>query len=134
MSAWLRLRPYDDAVEALPVLAQRYVLVALTNGNRDFVERLLSNTGLRPYFKRLLTADMAGAYKPSPKVYHLVRELGVEPRDAALVSSNPWDVAGAGAAGLKTCYVDRYGLPLEELDVVPDVVVKSLRELLSLEI
>jgi hypothetical protein len=38
-------------------------------------------------------------------------------------------VAGAGAAGLTPIYVNRYGLPHEELGVVARIEVRDLREL-----
>ena len=131
LESWLRLRPFDEVPRALPRLASRFTVVALTNGDREMVERLLMNAGLRIYFTEILSADRVGTFKPSPRVYLMVRDLGVDPRDSMFVSSNPWDIAGAGYAGLRTCYVNRYGLPLEELDVTPDITVGSLEDLAS---
>jgi FMN phosphatase YigB (HAD superfamily) len=45
------------------------------------------------------------------------------------VSSNPWDVAGALNAGLKAIYLNRRGLPTEELGPEPALVVRDLDEL-----
>jgi 2-haloacid dehalogenase len=129
MGAWLRLRPHGDVPEGLTRLAERFELVALTNGDREMVDALLSNTGLRRFFADLLTAEEVGVYKPSPKIYALVERLGVSRSEVGLVSSNPWDVAGAGAAGLTPIYVNRYGLPHEELGVVARIEVRDLREL-----
>jgi 2-haloalkanoic acid dehalogenase, type II len=129
MGAWLRLRPYGDVPEALARLAERFKLVTLTNGDREMVDALLSNTGLRGFFADLLTADEVGIYKPSPKVYALVERLGVSRSEVGFVSSNPWDVAGAGAAGLTPIFVNRHGLPQEELGIVARVEVRDLREL-----
>ncbi len=129
MVAWLRLRPHDDVPEALARLAGRFKLVALTNGDREMVDALLINTGLRGFFADLLTADEVGVYKPSPRIYWLVERLGSSRSEVGLVSSNPWDVAGAGAAGLTPIYVNRYRLPQEELGIPAKIEVRDLREL-----
>ncbi|MDJ0273996.1 MAG: haloacid dehalogenase type II [Nitrososphaerota archaeon] len=129
MEAWLNLRPHEDAVEALPELARRFRLVALTNGDRGMVDELLRNTGLRKHFTELLSAEMVRVYKPSPRVYGLVDRFGVARSEVGFVSSNPWDLAGAGAAGLFTVYLNRYNLPMEELGVEARIEVRDLKEL-----
>lgn len=57
-------------------------------------------------------------YKPDPRVYeHLVRKVrgksgSLEEADREgiwLVSGNAFDIVGARACGLKTCWVDRSG-------------------------
>ncbi len=121
VEAWTVLEPYPD-VEALGTI-KGHRLVALTNGDRDMVNKTLDRTGVGKYLDGVYTSDMAGTFKPSPRIYRLVEE------GSLLVSSNPWDVAGAHHAGLRTCYLDRHGLPMEELDVRPTIVVKSLYEL-----
>jgi 2-haloacid dehalogenase len=42
------------------------------------------------------------------------------------VSSNGWDVAGAGAFGFPTVWVNRQGTPPEALGVVPGLEVRDL--------
>ncbi len=121
VEAWTMLEPYPD-VEALGAIRE-HRLVALTNGDRDMVDRTLGRTGVGRYLDGAYTSDMAGTFKPSPRIYRLVEE------GSLLVSSNPWDIAGAHHAGLRTCYLDRHGLPMEELDVRPTMVVRSLYEL-----
>lgn len=129
LEAWLRLRPHPDVPKALPKLASRYTVVALTNGDVDMVDELLRNAGIRHHFAAIFSAEEAGVYKPSPRMYSLVARLGVQLGEVALVSSNPWDAAGAANAGLVAVYVNRHGLPPEELDAAPHLVVGDLEEL-----
>ncbi|MCU7788884.1 haloacid dehalogenase type II [Pyrobaculum sp. 3827-6] len=129
LEAWLRLRPHPDVPGALARLASRYTVVALTNGDVDMVDELLRGAGVRHHFAAILSAEEAGVFKPSPRVYGLVARLGVQLGEVALVSSNPWDAAGAANAGLKAVYVNRHGLPPEELDAAPHLVVRDLEEL-----
>lgn len=101
----------------------------MTNGDVDMANELLRNAGVRHHFAAILSAEEVGVYKPSPRVYGLVARLGVQLREVALVSSNTWDAAGAANAGLRAVYVNRRGLPPEELDAAPHLVVGDLEEL-----
>ena len=77
-------------------------------------------------------------FKPDPKVYRfLAEEVGKKVPDEMgeiwLVSSNPFDIVGARAVGMKTAWVDREGrgwidalVPLEEGQ--PSVIVNRLEE------
>jgi len=53
---------------------------------------------------------------------------------AYLVSSNPFDIAGARNAGMGAIYVDRHGLPEDPLAPPPNYVVSSIGEILGLPI
>ena len=48
------------------------------------------------------------------------------------VSCNAWDAVGAKWFGYRTFWVDRYGLPYEEIGPAPDASGSDLRSLLSL--
>jgi len=44
----------------------------------------------------------------SPGIYrHLLAQAGTEPPAALLVSCNPFDIAGAGATGMRTAWCKR---------------------------
>jgi 2-haloacid dehalogenase len=60
---------------------------------------------------------------------HAAGRLDRSVGDCRLVSSNAWDVAGAGAAGMRTAWVNRRNDPPEELGADPDVELASLAEL-----
>ena len=117
MEAWFHVTPFDDAEPALRVLADRGLTLAiLSNGTPAMLGRLVATTGLAGYFRRLLSVDAAQSYKPDPLVYALIeRELGGRPEETLFVSSNFWDVAGARAYGLRVCWVNRGGVPPEQL-------------------
>src|SRR5215210_5769924 len=71
-----------------------------------------------------------GAYKPSPETYrHAARRLGRSIVEVRLVSSNPFDVVGAEAAGMRAAWVDRSGGPFDTLGSPPEIVVATLTEL-----
>ena len=68
----------------------------------------------------------------SPLVYDLaVRAFGLPASEILFVSSNAWDVAGAGAYGFMTCWCNRTNMPADELDVTPDYEVDRLDAILE---
>ena len=97
---------YDGALETLRVLATRYRLGALTNGNADF-ERL----GLDRYFSFGFSAADVGASKPHPAMFEAaLRRTGVPASAAAHVGDHPiHDVEGARAVGMRAIWVNYHG-------------------------
>lgn len=125
---WLELEPYGDA-RGLCRLAGRHALYVLTNGARRSVEALLARAGLSGCLAGTYTAEAVRRYKPAPEVYRgFMRWAGVG-EGAYLVSSNPFDVAGAKNAGMRAIYLNRHGAPPDPLGPPPDHVVRSLDEL-----
>jgi 2-haloacid dehalogenase len=125
------LECFPDAVPGLQRLAQAgHTLVVCSNGTPAMLEALLGNAGLRGYFRALVSVDEVRAFKPAPQVYHhLARRLGRPPGAVRLVSSNPFDVLGAQAAGMPTVWLDRSGGLFDTLGPPPAVVVRALTEL-----
>jgi 2-haloacid dehalogenase len=117
-----------DGVRALAGLGGR--LVTLSNGSASVAQGLLERAGLRDHFERLLSVEDAGIWKPAPGAYaYALRQCGVEPADAMLVAVHPWDVDGAGRAGLTTAWLNRSGGPYPRYFRRPDVEASSLTEL-----
>lgn len=129
MEAWLHLPPFPDVKATLPKL-QGYALAVLSNGSPRMLEEVLANSGLKPSFRWVFSADAAKTYKPSPKVYALGPEgMGLSKEAILFVSSNGFDVAGAKAFGFPVCWLNRAGAFLDELGLEPDMVVRSFEEL-----
>lgn len=129
MAAYLHLSPFPEVADALEALSG-YRLVVLSNGTRAMLEEAFRHAGLRDRFADLLTVEAVRVYKPSPRVYRLAWEsLGLAREEVGFVSSNPFDVMGARAAGLWTCWVNRRGAPMDELGVEPDLTVPTLDSL-----
>ena len=117
----------DDTLEALKARAK---LAILSNGTPAMLQAVIANSGLRTTFDAVLSVDPAGIFKPAPRVYQLAADhLGMPKEEIGFVSSNGWDAAGAKAFGFQVFWVNRAALPIEELDVRPDAVLKTLGEL-----
>ncbi len=123
MQVYIDLRPYADAIEGLKSLGSRYKLVALSNGEQWYLEKLLvSNVPVE--FDAIISVDQVGAFKPAPGIYRkAVQRLGCEPGEIMMVAAHAFDILGAQACGFRAAYVNRYKLPTEDSEYQPDIIV-----------
>ncbi|MEM7133323.1 MAG: haloacid dehalogenase type II [Chloroflexota bacterium] len=129
MEVWKSLLPFPEVIAGLERLTSRYQLVALSNGNRWFLEHLAQNQ-IKWDFDAIFSVQSAGAFKPHPGVYRLAAQhIGLEVNECLMVSANSFDVMGARACGYRAAYVNRYDLPYEESVYQPDYTVKDFTEL-----
>ncbi|MGV9566709.1 haloacid dehalogenase type II [Streptomyces sp. NPDC003480] len=99
-----------DGVRALRAAGHR--LVTLTNGSADTTRAVLEGAGLGDCFETHLDVEGAGSWKPAPAAYaYALRTVGAPAAQAMLVSVHPWDVDGAGRAGLSTAWLRRTPVP-----------------------
>ncbi|MGS0891538.1 haloacid dehalogenase type II [Burkholderia stagnalis] len=104
--AWHRLDPWPDSVAALNRLKQRAIIAPLSNGNIRLMVDIAKHAGLP--WDAILGAEVAHAYKPSPKVYtEAVEILGIAPGELCLVAAHNGDLAAARRLGLSTAFVLR---------------------------
>jgi 2-haloacid dehalogenase len=127
------LEPFADAIPGLEGLREAgYAMAVFSNGTPAMLDAVIENAGLRTYFDEIVSVDEVQAYKPAPAVYrHLAGRLGRPVGEVRLVSSNPFDVVGAGAVGLRAAWVARAGGVFDPLGPAPDVTVGSLTELVG---
>ena len=105
-------------------------VVALTNTPLASLERGLAAAGIDHLFDRLLTVEAVGRFKPAPEVYrYALAVTDVEPSEGWMVAAHDWDLAGAGAVGMRTAFLARPGTPLSPAYPEPDVVATDYREL-----
>ena len=71
-------------------------------------ETLLVTAGIRNFFRGIVSVEELETFKPNPEVYHyFLKESGASADSTWLVSSNPFDVIGAKAAGLRAAWLQR---------------------------
>lgn len=131
MSQYAKLQPFPECVDVLKQLqAQGFRLALLSNGNSEMLEAVVKAAGMQPLLSHLLSVDSVKKFKTAPEAYQLATDLfGVAARNILFVSSNCWDVCGAGWFGYKTFWVNRADAPLEELGVTPNGQGRSLTDL-----
>jgi 2-haloacid dehalogenase len=111
---------------------ERKKIGILSNGESSKTNKLLSNASLKQYFDYIFSAEEVRKYKPAKEVYMMAsKRLNFPVSEIALVSSNFWDITGAQAVGMQTCWINREGKKTtnEELDLKPDYMFSSLDDL-----
>ncbi len=127
--AFLRVRhqvePYEQALDVLQALSERYVLGALTNGNADIFK-----LDIGEYFDFSFSAEQIGASKPLPDMFHAsMKETGARSHEMVHVGDHPeHDVAGAQAVGMYTVWANYSGTGWPG-DTPADEEVRNLEDL-----
>ncbi len=124
------LPAFPDVAPALGRLRDAgFQLSILTNSRCQAAEDALRQAGLRDYFARVLSAEMAQCYKPAAEVYRqAARELNVQPASLLLVAAHSWDTTGAIRAGCEAAFVQRPEQVLDPLAPRPRMIVRDLEQ------
>jgi 2-haloacid dehalogenase len=128
------LKPLPDVVPGIEALRSRgHTPVAFSNGVEATARTLLHRAGVLEHLHGVISVDDVKTFKPDPEVYHyLARRLGTEPSETWLVSSNPFDVVGAKAAGLLAAWIQRNpDARFDPWEIGPDFVVPDLEALVE---
>ena len=132
MEAYLHLDPFPEVPQALRSLSS-YRLAILSNGSPRMLRAAVESSGLKGVFSQVISVEAAKIYKPSPRVYQLAcKKLRVAKGAIGFVSSNCWDIMGAKNFGFWSCWVNRSGMPQDELGFAPDAMVSSLSDLVEI--
>lgn len=117
---------FPEVRPALEALRERYVLVAVTNGNAN-----LAMIGIDDLFHDVVSARVAGAAKPARRIFDAAVSAGGASAGQTLhVGDHPeFDVHGAKAAGLRAVWVNRGGAAWPEQFQAPDGIVTHVGQL-----
>ncbi len=131
--AWHRLDAWPDVPGGLKRLKRKFLLAPVSNGNISLMVDLARRNDLP--WDAILGAEIAGDYKPKPRVYLAsAAAFDLAPDACMMVAAHSKDLAAAAALGLRTAHVARpneHGPGRgEAAPTVPvDFAVKSLEEL-----
>src|SRR6516165_7432871 len=128
MKAYLALDPFPEVQAMLDKLRRAGKRLAiLSNGNPEMLDPMVKASGLADRFEAVLSVDAAKVFKVDPRTYMLVEQrLGVKPDKVCFLSSNCWDAHGAAHFGFQTFWVNRGGVPEDNL---PGKVVAEIKDL-----
>jgi 2-haloacid dehalogenase len=131
MAQYNDLERFADVEPGLQLLKDAgFTMVVFSNGSPAMLTAIMDAAGLNSYCEGFVSVDEVRACKPSPKVYQLVANRLSRPiEQVRLISSNPFDVIGAEAAGMQASWVNRSGSIFDTLAPLPQSVVRSLIEL-----
>jgi 2-haloacid dehalogenase len=109
--AWHRLDAWPDVPPGLTRLRQKFLLAPVSNGNIALMADLARRNHL--HWDAILGAEVAGDYKPKPRVYLASAEaFNLAPAECMMVAAHSRDLAAAAQCGLETTHVarpDEYG-------------------------
>ena len=135
MDAYLTLASFPDVKPGLQRLkAQGLRLAILSNGEPKMLQSAATSAGIADLLDAIISVDEVKVFKPSPRVYELASaHLNIAKSEIGFVSSNNWDVNGAGSAGLTSFWIQRAAAePPEELDYPAARVVHAITDLPAL--
>jgi len=104
--AWHRLDTWPDVAPGLVRLKKRFRLAPVSNGNISLMVDLARRNGLP--WDAILGAEIAGDYKPKPRVYlSAAAALDLAPDECMMVAAHSHDLKAAAAQGLRTAHIAR---------------------------
>ena len=131
--AWHRLDAWPDVAPGLARLRRKFLLAPVSNGNIALMADLARRNQL--HWDAILGAEVAGDYKPKPRVYLASAEaFNLAPQECMMVAAHSRDLAAAARCGLQTAHLarpDEYGPGTGESGpTVPvDFAAESLEDL-----
>ncbi len=133
MNQYRHLSAFPENRDVLMTLQQRGIRAGiLSNGDPEMLAVAVKSAGFGELIKPVLSAHTVQRFKTDPAVYQLGPDAFDLPAKKILfVSSNGWDAIGATWFGYTTLWVNRAGLPLEQLGTEPTHVGRSLRDVLE---
>jgi putative hydrolase of the HAD superfamily len=96
-------------VPVLEALRSAGLRLGVVSNFEEWLERLLEQLGVRPYFDVRVISGVEGLEKPDPAIFRLAAaRAGVEPERSVYVGDNPeFDVEPALGVGMFPVLIDR---------------------------
>ncbi len=132
IETWDALEPWPDAISVLGELSEAVPLAVVTNCSNALAARAMARLRSIP-FVACVTAEQVGAYKPDPRTYQtMLRQVGTSAANTLFVAGSPFDITGAGRAGMPVYWHNHAGLVASDRSQWPADVVAEERSLAPL--
>lgn len=134
MNQYRHLSAFPENREVLQTLKERGIVTGvLSNGDPAMLDVAVKSARLADLLDHVISVDAIGSYKTDPDAYALgERATGLPAAQIAFVSSNGWDALAATWYGYQTLWVNRYGLPFEDIGPPPVHTGSSLKSVLDM--
>ena len=104
--AWHRLDGWPDSPSGLRRLKSKFIIATASNGNLALLVNMAKHADLS--WDAVMSPDVYGAYKPSPKVYQNASKLlGLDTNQVMMVAAHTGDLEASARQGLATAFVHR---------------------------
>jgi 2-haloacid dehalogenase len=103
---WHRLDAWPEVPAALARLKRQFLIAPVSNGNISLMVDLARRNDLP--WDAILGAEVAGDYKPKPRVYEAAcAAFDLPPEQCMMVAAHTNDLVAAAQSGLRTAHVAR---------------------------
>ena len=128
------LSTFPEVKEILNTLKKKkFRLSILSNGTPNLLNELVKSNNLDGFFDEIFSIEQVGIYKPDFKVYEMpIKKYQIKKNEVAFLSSNTWDISGAGNYGYNSVWVNRNNSIFDNLDYHPKNQVYDLRGLIEI--
>lgn len=124
-----KTRLIEGAIDLLEYLYPKYRLFIISNGFREIQSLKMQNSGLAPYFGRILLSEDVSIQKPHREIFHYALKSTNSRRTESLIIGDSWeaDMAGAQNARIDSVWYN----PNDEVAKgrPPTFTIRSLSEL-----
>jgi len=133
MNQYRHLSAFPENREVLVELKRRGIGAGiLSNGDPEMLGVAVKSAGFSGLLSPVLSVHGVQRFKTDPAAYALgPQALKLPAQQILFVSSNGWDAIGATWFGYTTLWVNRAGLPLEQLETTPTRIGSTLRDVLD---
>jgi 2-haloacid dehalogenase len=131
--SWHKLDAWPEVPAALARLSKKFRLAPVSNGNISLMADIARRNGIR--WDAILGAEIAGDYKPKPRVYLAAAEaFDLQPSECMMVAAHSYDLKNATLNGLQTAHIARPdekgpGTGESAPSVAVDIAASSLADL-----
>jgi putative hydrolase of the HAD superfamily len=119
---------FDDVIEVLTKLKDKYKLAIVSNGDSFHQRRKLQKVGIEKYFSEIIISSEVGFSKPNKEIFEITcKKLNVNPQECIMIGDKyKVDIEGSINAGITAIWVNRKN---EKINY--KIQIKQLRELFN---
>ncbi|WP_027138473.1 YjjG family noncanonical pyrimidine nucleotidase [Gaetbulibacter saemankumensis] len=119
---------YDNTIEILEYLSERYQLHILSNGFHEVQHKKLVKSNIHHYFKTVTNGESVGIKKPNPEIFHYaLRQANTTVNKSVMIGDGyEADILGAKSIGMEVVYFD-------EFNQATDTEIRTIRHLIELK-
>lgn len=99
---------FDNTINILKYLQEKYVLHIITNGFEEVQHKKLSKSNINQFFTTVTNSEMVGVKKPNPKIFNYALEQANAKVETSIMIGDSYeaDILGAQNIGMDTIFFD----------------------------
>lgn len=117
---------FDNTVEVLEYLNDKYRLHIITNGFEEVQTKKLVNSKIDHFFEAVVTSESAGVKKPHSKIFkYAFAKANTTPQQSIMIGDTyEADIVGAENVGMHTICFNYHKLVLPETNIVINTLIE----------